>query len=209
MSLVLRAGGEAVRLAERLVPKHGGSVSGLPFELVLRAEARLATVPFIRRRVFGDDLAPFERFLSELGITRAENIEAAHRERIMWIWMHFTRPHYATLSTSRQRAWLPLAPDVEDVMQRGALLVGAHFGGAFLTSLALARLQIPLLVIARRPPNSPPLPRNVTLCNLLEASAQHATLTAVATLRRGGVVFLAGDSISTVPTDNLAVNLLG
>ena len=184
-------------------------MSGLPFELVLRAQVRLASVGFLRRRAFREELALLDRFLAHLGISDPAAIESARRQRCLATWIRGARADYAKLSPARQSAWLPLAGDLEAALRGGALLVATHFGGGLLTPLALAQLGIPMLAIVSTPAGPAPYPRIVEIVDISRESTLRAVARAHATLRRGGVVFLAGDLASGTPDGDIDVSVLG
>ena len=130
MSVVRQFGASGLGLADNIIRRVAERGAGLPFELVLRAERRLATLPPVRRLAFREELALLDRFLSHLGVTNPAERERAHRERTLASWLRDSRRFYKTLSPARQRAWLPLAADMDAALRNGALLIGTHFGGA-------------------------------------------------------------------------------
>ena len=184
-------------------------LSGLPFELALRAQVRFVSVGFLRRRAFREELALLDRFLAHLGISDPAAIESARRQRCLATWIRGARADYAKLSLARQSAWLPLASDLEATLRGGALLVATHFGGGLLTPLALAQLGVPMLAIVSTPARPARFPRLVEIVDISRESTLRAVARAHATLRRGGVVFLAGDRASGSRDGDIDVNVLG
>ncbi len=209
MSVVRQTARIAHRIATRLTPEVLEPGSGAAFDAFLRSQARLAGFEWYRRHLFRDELALLDRFLEMRGVTDQRAIEGAHRQRTMASLIRRVRRYYATLPPARQRVWLPLAPDVEATMRGGALLVGAHFGGALLTAVALSQLGIPLLMIVRTRPGATLRPTCVEICDLRHTSTQHAIGAAWTMLRRGGVVFMAADTPSERAGNNIVVNVLG
>jgi len=183
--------------------------SGLSFELALRAQVQLARVGFLRRRNFREQVELLDRFLAQLGISDPARIESARREQCLASWIRHTRKHWVKVSRARQSVWLHLASDVEATLRGGALLVGTHFGCGLLTPLALARLEIPILVIVRKPGGPSLSPRLFEIIDISRESTLRAVAEARATLRGGGVVFLAGDLVSGSRDGDIEVNVLG
>src|SRR5207237_5022381 len=72
-----------------------------------------------------------------------------------------------------------------------------------------SRLRLPIFVIVRSPPGSLPLSDSFEICDLRKESAHRAMMTARAKLRRGQIVFLAGDVPSASEDGNLRLNVLG
>src|SRR5436309_2674588 len=95
---------------------------------------------------------------------------------------------------NRRRILAHIVCSADDTIPRqGACLVGTHLGGALVPALALSRLRLPIFVIVRSPPGSLPLSDSFEICDLRKESAHRAMMTARAKLRRGQIVFLAGD----------------
>jgi len=189
-------------------------VLGLALEIALRAHARLAANEAYRRACFGDDLGLLDGLLAELGVEDPHAVEIAHRERTMASFLRRARGYYAELPAARQRAWMPLSGEVETVLRAGrALLVATHFGAGLLTPLALSRLGLPILVVAR-PPRPTRLRASLThpCLEIVDLDAEPGPAAAgrvLARLREGGVVFIAGDLGSGSPTGDVDTNLLG
>lgn len=184
-------------------------MSRLPFELALRAQIQLARVGFLRRRAFREELALLDRFLSHLGIEDPAAVESARRERSLATWIRRTRARYAKLPPARQSAWLQLVGDLEATLRGGTLLVGTHFGCGLLTPLALSQLGIPMLAIVSTPAAPAQFPKLVEIVDVSRESTLRAVARARATLRSGGVVFLAGDLASGSRDGDIDVNVLG
>ncbi|MFM8412850.1 MAG: hypothetical protein ACKOCT_21570, partial [Alphaproteobacteria bacterium] len=187
---------------------------GLAFDAFLRLQVRLWAVDTLRRRAFGREAALLDRFLAALGVVEPGAVEAAHRQRALLGATHRFRGHYAMLSPSRQEAWLPVDAGVEPTLRAGpVLLVATHFGGGLLTPLALSRLGIPMTAIVRMPTagrlRASLEHRCIEICDLGREPGHVAASTALATLRRGGVVFIAGDLPSERAADNVETAVLG
>jgi len=192
----------------------GAPVVGASFDAFLRALPRLASAGPLRRRVLGEEHDLLDRFLAAIGVEDPREIDSARRQRTMASLIHRVRGAYASLSPAAQRRWLPLEDGVEPVLRSGGvLLLATHFGGGLLAPLALSRLGVPILTIIRSS-KSPRLRASLEhplldLQDLEQVPGYAAAAKAVATLRGGGVVFLAGDLASERATDNLETTVLG
>jgi hypothetical protein len=182
--------------------------SRLPFELVLRAQMQLVKLGFMRRRAFPVELDLLDHFVAELGVQDPAELEKARREFCLATWIVRTRRHFMKLPIRRQGAWLKLAPEVASTLRGGALLVGAHFGCGMLTPLALAQLGIEIVAIVHTP-SATLRPKFVRALDISKQDPMQAVVEARAILRRGGVVFLAGDVATRRPGGNVEVDVLG
>lgn len=178
----------------------------LPFEAVLRVYEQAVKIDSIRRRIYPRELDLVDRFLAALAIHDPVAIEAARRERCLATWANRSRRHYMRLTPDRQAERLMLAPDVEARLRSGALLLGAHFGCAFLTFVALARLNMPILGLVRGSDWQTYTPKCVRILDVAAEPPVLVALEALRALRAGGIVFLAGDLTGT---DAVEVQVLG
>jgi lauroyl/myristoyl acyltransferase len=170
----------------------------------------MATIDPVRRLAYRPGLEILDRFLAKRGVSEPAEIERAHREYYLSRWANASRGRFLSLSPERQASWLILAPEVEPTLRKGALLVGTHFGCAFLTSHALSRLGIDILFIIRNQAPGP-LPKCIRIVNMTTESPTQVLLEGLKTLRQGGVVFLAGDLAASngQGQSEIEVNVLG
>ncbi len=136
-------------------------------------------------------------------------MENAHRERYLSHWSNRARRRFGALPRSRQGTWLHLAGDTGETLRGGALLVGSHFGCGLLTPLALTQLEIEMWTIAHTPRGGHYESPLVHVLDLSRVAPLDVAIAARSVLRRGGVVFVAGDLSVDGADDRIAVSVLG
>jgi hypothetical protein len=181
----------------------------LPLAARMRAEAAFARIEWLRRRRFRRELALLDRFLAEREIRNPADVERARRQRCMATAVRRLRGRYMQLPVARQTPWLHVAPGTDGVLRSAALLVGSHFGAGLLTPCALARFGREITALIRKPaPGTPPM-RGVRALDVGDAGSVEAAVEGLATLRRGGVVFIAGDLATGQADRDIEIAVLG